>query len=374
MLVISAAASAALLSPVRAGIRGGAPCMSAFGEGYWQSKSAMAKLKVEQELMALDEMEEREQMYLGHLRQEREKVNMLQEQISSLQQLCAAAEAKALVAAPSAPAISATSSDADKAEIASLKAELQAMREKVEEVEMKREVEVQKVAAFWLEKLSKAGEKAAGPPSPPPPPPPPAISTSDLDAKAQERIAALENEIDQLEEEFDTITDRLEVQAETIMLANTRLDEVGAALDAQALQAEEQLQRTAAFWIERNAQLKSKASQAEALRAALAAAELTRERDVQRTAAYWLDKLAAARATAGATPSGSSGNSAAAAPSAGAKAGVSDAALAKELEATQQALEAMTLQREVDVQKVSAFWLEKVNQLKAAKSAKNKKA
>ena len=157
------------------------------------------------------------------------------------------------------------------------------------------------------------------------------------------------------------------------MLANTRLDEVGAALDAQALQAEEQLQRTAAFWIERNAQLKSKASQAEALRAALAA-RLTRERDVQRTAAYWLDKLAAARATAGATPSGSSGNSAAAAPSAGAKAGVSDAALAKELEATQQALEAMTLQREVDVQKVSAFWLEKVNQLKAAKSAKNKKA
>ena len=53
---------------------------------------------------------------------------------------------------------------------------------------------------------------------------------------------------------------------------------------------------------------------------------------------------------------------------------MSDAALAKELEATQQALEAMTLQREVDVQKVSAFWLEKVNQLKAAKSAKNKKA
>ena len=35
------------------------------------------------------------------------------------------------------------------------------MHEKVAEVEMKREVEVQQVAAFWLAKLAKAGEKAA---------------------------------------------------------------------------------------------------------------------------------------------------------------------------------------------------------------------
>ena len=77
----------------------------------------------------------------------------------------AAAESRAVLAA------AATAADAD--DVASLKAELKAMHEKVAEVEMKREVEVQQVAAFWLAKLATAGEKAAGAAAPTPPPAPP---------------------------------------------------------------------------------------------------------------------------------------------------------------------------------------------------------
>ena len=54
----------------------------------------------------------------------------------------------------------------------------------------------------------------------------------------------------------------IDVQTETITLANMRLDEVAAALEAQALSAEQQLQRTSAFWLDKLNGAKAEAAEA----------------------------------------------------------------------------------------------------------------
>ena len=411
---------------LRSGLRPAMSADDALGNQFWSSKTAATRFKLNLELSALDEMQEREQMFMTFLQKEHENTRLLEAQLEETKrQLSAAPVAPALAAAESpAAALAPAGTAANADEVTSLKAELKAMHEKVAEVEMKREVEVQQVAAFWLAKLARAGEKAAGaappapPPAPPPSPPEPMIKRSDLDAVAQERIAALENEIDTLEADYDTITDRLEVQAETIMLANTRLDEVAAALEAQAAKAEEQLQRTAAFWIERNAALKAEAqSLREAFEAAkqeagtgkgkkqkskakadrdgkgsgegdgqavaelraeldeallsLDAEKLKGERALQQTSAYWIDRLKSAKAKAAAAIAASEAEKSAQKSLAELRlADGSDAAANELRKAHAEEMAAAAMRAERELQAASAFW---VARLQAAKAAKKKK-
>ena len=83
-------------------------------------------------------------------------------------------------------------------------------------------------------------------------------------------------------------------------------------------------------------------------RAALAAADQQREIDVQKTAAYWLEEIRSLRGKLGAE----------AAPAA------AEPNLQLELDEARAALAAADQQREIDVQKTAAYWLEEIRSLR----------
>ena len=344
---------------------------------YWSTKGALLGIAADRAESDLLELQEREMLYLDYLKREKARVQELEAELAQLRGSPAAAAAVAAPAPAPAAAPAPTVAAAPGPEVTELQAEVASLREALEASETKREVEVQKVASFWLEKLAKAGEetakvKAEAADSAPPPAPAP-MPIASANAAAQERIAALEEEIDRLEEESDSLTDRLEVQGETIMLANGRLDQVSAAFEAQTLKAEEELQRVSAFWLEKRAALKASADETSALREALDGAEVKREVDVQRVSAYWLDRVAALKAqlaaAAALTPEGSS--AAAAPPSADAAAAWLDADLAEKHAAE---LAAAALKAEIELQATSAFWIDRTRALKERVGASEAKA
>ena len=157
------------------------------------------------------------------------------------------------------------------------------------------------------------------------------------------------------------------------------LDQALAALTASEEQREIDVQKTGAYWLEEVKTLRAKMG-AEAAPAAaeaaptatdpnlqleldqaltaLAASEQQREIDVQKTAAYWLEEVKNLRGNMGAEAVPT-----AAVPTA------NDSSLQLELDQALAALTASEEQREIDVQKTAAYWLEEVKTLRGKLSA-----
>ena len=105
------------------------PAMSAddaLGNQFWSSKTAATRFKLNLELSALDEMQEREQMFMTFLQKESENTRLLEAQLEETKrQLSAAPVAPALAAAESpAAALAPAGTAANADEVTSLKAEL----------------------------------------------------------------------------------------------------------------------------------------------------------------------------------------------------------------------------------------------------------
>merc|ERR1719424_782222 len=161
------------------------------------------------------------------------------------------------------------------------------------------------------------------------------------------------------------MTDRLEVQAETIMMANARLDDVTEAFEAQAQESEANLQRTGAFWIEKLAAAREETGEASRLRAALVEAQVQREQDLQRTGAYWIGRVRDLKfALETAEEAGSSTtNGAEKADKAGAGEVSAEVQRLKNAHAAELAVAAH--RAEVQLQSTAAFWIPRMSALKA---------
>ena len=312
-------------------------------EAYWQTKTSRAQILYEAEEAALDELQARESLFLDQLRTLTKRALAAEEELEKVKQLGAAAAPptspfeKVLVEAPPAPA--ASEGDANLLnKLSEVAAEADLLREQLNDLQMK-------------QSLQKAQE--SGP------------ATSGDASKDAQRVAELEAELDGLEVDYENLAERLDVQTETITLANMRLDEVAAALEAQALSAEQQLQRTSAFWLDKLNGAKAEAAEAVELREALEAAKMQREVDLQKTSAFWIEKVK--RLTADAE---------AAAAALGEGAADSEQQLVEELfmmrgqvSLLAQALESQALQAEQQLQRSSAFWIDKLKMEKADATA-----
>lgn len=381
------------VAPLRA--RGGTAAM-VLDDTYWDSKAARVRVAFERDQAALEEFEDRERIYIERLRAAGDRARALEAALEST---------KLLGAAPEAAESDVTQLESLERENNELRHELSVIEER-HQTELKRDTEMS--GALLLSKLSESEAQvetlrteladlqmkqqlAAAAVAPGIPAGKVTSSSSSEIAAAQARVAALEAEINGLEEDYEALTDRLEVQGETIVLANMRLDEVAVALDEQALKAEQQLQRTSAFWIEKLRESESAAvsmtigapspapptqeeeedtTVAELMTEfadALEEATLLREVDVQKVAAYWLDKVAALKAEL------VSAREAVGTP--GADVEGPNALEARVLSAESnvdllaQALESKTLQAEQELQKVSAFWIERLRAAEVQASA-----
>jgi hypothetical protein len=318
------------------------PRMMCSGMDFWDHRQSRAQLQFDRLEMELEELQERENLYM-------ERLSAATARVAELEALGDGSSGAALITTQASAAnVPDTSLQV---EVEELRVQQASLHEALRDAVTQRETDVQKVGAFWLGKLEEARAEAKSyrelaqrltsddaAPAPAATAPPPAPEPLPVPPGAGERIAALEEEIDRLEEDYDTLSERLEVQSETIMLANTRLDEVSAAFEAQALLTEQQLQSTSAFWLEKLRSAKAEAAEAAALREALAEATTKRELDVQRTAAFWLAKLEEAKSSLA-------------------------AAIEGELYLL-EALESKSQESEEQLQKVGLFWIEK---LRAAK-------
>ena len=238
-----------------------------------------------------------------------------------------------------------------------LQTELEAVRSALTAEEAAHERDVQKVGAYWIARLTRAHEElenlrgSAAPPATPPATPPamppttmaaaPPIPPENEDQSAKDRalIARLEEELFELESDYDALTDRIEVQSETIMMASARLDDVADALEAQVLKAEVQLQKASAFWVHR-----LKAAKAES------AAELAQARQMASAQQSLAEERLAALSSA-----------AAAAPAVAAPVGTAaEAELAQLREVVSEQASLLASQArlaEVNLQRTAAFWV-----------------
>lgn len=242
--------------------------LRAQSDGFWNARTATAKHKGATSLSLLDELKQRESVFLAQLAEQRQRTRELE---AALAQQGDAPTSGA--AAPLSPSAHAT---------ADLEAALEEAQQSLAAVTLQREIDVQKVGAFWLDKLQ-AKVTAAKVPA--------AAAVVQDEPKTVERLRA-----------------EYEEQA-----------------DVAALRAEQQLQATSAFWVERTAALQRRAAASEACVATLEAAlaeqvalaeshaaqaaaatallkerELRAERELQSTAAFWLDRLRQARDAAAA--------------------------------------------------------------------------
>jgi len=295
---------------------------------------------------------------------------------------------------------------------AGLQEELEASRRALSAAQMAREVDIQKVAAFWVAKLASEREaatkatafwvaaaereatalteaisaaaaansapsseaimaeaSAAAAAAAATPTVAAAVGSSDKsrEERLQALVESLEAEVAGLEEDYEDISERLMVQSETMTMASARLDELADALEDQALKAEQQLQRAAAFWVAKLADVRAQHA------ALLAASEANAS--AQRSLAD--DRLRQLGAVAPAAASGTSSAVVSASPAASATPSASAAGdRVRELEAfvelqsemieLQEArLEEAALQREADVQTVAAFWVAKTADLQS---------
>ena len=184
------------------------------------------------------------------------------------------------------------------------------------EAEREHEVQLQRVAAFWIARVAAAEDAAdrarseaqalAATSSP----------TLDAELSAvppaagktpQQRIDELETTVEKLMEENDDLGDRIEVLDELVFAK----EESERSKQALELVRERDIQRTAAFWLDRlntereaaaariaelQAQSNEGASETIAeLRQAVELLTFLREADVQRTSAFWIDCLATER-------------------------------------------------------------------------------
>jgi len=249
------------------------PCMSveperrlvlqAQSDGFWTARTAAAQHKGATSLSLLDELQQRETIFLAQLAEQRQRTRELE---AALAQQSDALLASTAAAVPSVPSTLATGN---------LEAALDEAQQALAVVTRQREVDVQKVGAFWLDKLQAARSETA--------------------AEAPAPAAAVQDE--------PSTAERLRAQYE---------EQAATA----ALQAERQLQATSAFWVERAAALEERAAASEARAATLEAAlaeqaalaeshvaeaaavsalleerELRAERELQSTAAFWLERL-----------------------------------------------------------------------------------
>lgn len=182
------------------------------------------------------------------------------------------------------------------------------------------EINLQRVAAFWLDRLKQETQARA--------------ASSAATKAAAKRAAVAEAELEGLEAEHEMVTSRLEVMSETMALVAGRLDIMEDAMEAAEQQAELKLQRTAAFWISKLGENRRAAAEGPSAEAAAARVRLAETAVEQAQAAT---RAVAARAA----------------------------------EAAQAAEALAAMRREVDVQKVAAFWLSRLEHERAATATAN---
>lgn len=241
--------------------------LQAQANGFWDARTATTRLKGAASVSMLDELQQRETIFLAELAEQRRRMRELEQKLLSV---AAPTLAAAAAPSPSAPATVDLEEALNEAQLA------------LEEVTVQRELDVQRVGAFWLDKLQAARAETA------------AVGAS---AEAPAAAAA--------------------VQDETAEQLRAQYEEQAA---AAALQAERQLQATSAFWAERAAALQGRAAVSDArvatLEAALAAQtelaeshaasagafsaalderELRAERELQSAATFWLGRLRQAK-------------------------------------------------------------------------------
>jgi len=141
--------------------------------------------------------------------------------------------------------------------------QIESLESALEALKLQREIDVQLMAAFWIDRLKKEQEATAS-------------AREEMESFGQDN-EQLEEELFALEAEHDAMADRIEVQSETIALSSSRLDDLDEALQAERLKHEIQLQRTAAFWIERSKRTSVLEAELSAARVALQAAEARAE-------------------------------------------------------------------------------------------------
>ncbi len=243
-----AAAVAAVRLPVRVP---GAPVMCATGGGYWEAKRSSARFEGARVEADLADLQERERFFLEQLQAESARARELEQR---LELLGPAQQPAALAAGGEAGA-------AGPGEWSALRTAYDDLKTEFEELVAEREQDVQKTGAYWIERLQaeqeaheatrrelEASREAEAAPSAGEPVAAPAGSAAPAGAA---RVEELERELASLEEDYDALSERLEVQQETISMASARLDQLADALEAQAYKAEVELQKTSAFWIER---------------------------------------------------------------------------------------------------------------------------
>ncbi len=286
------------------------------------------------------------------------------------------------------------------AEATGLREQLDATQRALAAAQAARELDVQKVAAFWVAKLAEEREaadkatafwmaaaerEAASAASAASAPDPESIKAEAAAAAAaaaatpvaaaavgaadesreqrlQSLVHSLEAELAGLEEDYEDLSERMEVQSETIQIASGRLEELADAFEAQALQAERQLQSSAAFWVAKLS--RERAEHAAALGASQAAASAQRSLADDRLRQLSAPARTPAAPVAAASPSDTPTS---AVPSAGDRVRELEAflELQSELVALQEVqLEEAARQRELDLQAVAAFWVTKTGGLR----------
>jgi hypothetical protein len=217
---------------------------------FWQAKAAKAHAILEIQEAALDELQEREALLLAQLRAEDERART-QLEAQRQQQLSAVLPA---------PAASVTTARVKMLEqevdelvaaqselVALLEAQTDASNAQLADAERTREIDLQRTAAFWVDRVSRAQAAASAEP---------AMARAPAAASA---AVALEARVASLEEQLSASE-----QSEAAGLL---------ALQSQALQAETELQRTAAFWIAKLEAVKAEAAAATQQARAVASAQ-----------------------------------------------------------------------------------------------------
>ena len=277
-------------------------------DGFWQAQAAVAQAERERRLRNLCELEEREQIYATHLA-ERE-----------------AALRRIVI---------------DSAE---------ALEAQQQQAELKEELALQRTAAFWVQRQASERQAAEARADA-------AESVSAAAAAATQRAererTRTQAELEALEADSESLTMRLEVMADTLSLVAGRIDSMEDAMEAAEEQAEINLQQTAAFWLSRLDEARGAGTAAAAGVGAAA------------------DAGAAAKAVAAAAEAEAAME---------AKARLADQRVAASEAATREAVRRAeaaaaaaaaeaALRREMDVQRVSAFWLGRIGAERAAAAA-----
>ncbi len=277
---------------------------------FWANRRDAATRDYERKLRELSELEQRDKIALSGLSAAVSERDAAIAAASSTPPLTAASVQRELAAQ------SADDAEADTSDVEPGLADLEQIETTwamaLAEAEREHEVQLQRVAAFWIARVAAAEDaadrarseaQASAAASPP---------TLDAELPAvqplagktpQQRIEELETTVEELMEENYYLGDRIEVLDELVFAK----EESERSMQVLELVRERDVQRTAAFWLDRlntereaaatrmaelQAQSNEGASETIAeLRQAVERLTFLREADVQRTSAFWIDRL-----------------------------------------------------------------------------------